>query len=132
MSARIIVDLIEEGSKYIQLSPDKADPIQLALRTQIANNDRYPQFVKHLMRLRNIANSCRSKKLTKVMMRFVMAYWYSMVSQSSVNGRLIKILHSKKEEISLLNKDLKNVGIRERIMENKADQMAREEQQDYN
>lgn len=127
MSAQIIVSLIEEGSKYIQLSADKADPIQIGLRTQIATNDRFPQFVKHLMRLRNIANSAKNPRLRKVMMRHVFAYWYMMVSQSSVNGQLIKILHSKKEEIRLLSKDMKRMGLRERIFENKADQASRDE-----
>lgn len=128
MSARIIIDLIEEGSKYVQLSPDKADPLQIALRTQIANNDKFPQFVKYFFRTRGTINGARSPKVRRVLMRFAFAYWYAMVSQSSVRGKLIQILHSRKEEISLLNKDLKTMGLRERIMENKAHQASRMEE----
>jgi hypothetical protein len=127
-SSQIIVDLIEEGCKYVQLAPDKADPIMIMLRTQWATNDRFPQFISNLMRLRNIANSCRSPKLRKTLMRFVYTYLYAMASQSSVHGRLIKVLHSKKEEISLLQKDQKSSGLRERLFENRAEKMAREEE----
>lgn len=127
MSARIIVDLIEEASKYVQLSPDKADPLQLALRTQWANNDRFPQYVKHLFRLRAIANTARSPKVRKVLLRFVYTYFMVMVSQSSVQGRFIKLVHSKKEEISLTSKDLKSMSMKDRIMENKANRSSDQE-----
>jgi len=127
VSARIIVDLIEEASKYVQLSPDKADPLQLALRTQWATNDRFPQFVKHLFRLRAIANSAKSPKVRKVLLRYVYTYFMMMVSQSSIQGKFIKLIHSKKEEISLTSKDLKaSGGIKDRIIENKANRSSNE------
>jgi len=123
--------MVEESAKYIQMSPDKADPIQLFMRLQIAFSDQFPQFVIMLWRLRNIAMSARSRRLRRVLLRHVYTFLYAIASQSSVRGQFIKILHTRQENIALLTKDLKNPSLRERLFERKQDQMQREEMQGF-
>jgi hypothetical protein len=65
-------------------------------------------------------------------MPLVFAYIYGIASQSSVKGILVKIMHSKKEELHLVSRDFKDVGNFGRgLLRNKATQKANEQSSIY-